>query len=339
MPHALRLVAFLSALLLVAGCAADQTISPQPRELSAGSSAARSARHASATSSVLSGTLLDYDTHAPVVGARVALGAAPPRRCFAWLGCGHPYAPQHLTKTSAQGTFTFAHLPSGVYFLRISYPGYAELHERLVYNGTLALTLALSQLTPDELAWLEQVEIYRSTLSVPPSRGEIVFDESLEEAARTWAADVADGTIPYGDPTYSYPKNYPAFFDYTGAIGDLNTSWQGADTQWFAERENCPHENWLTCPWADNTGHYIILSDDADTWVGLGESLQPLKSGLPWAGYYAYGGLFFISDGGYNFNNALADHGGASVARWLPARVERNNPNSNVAAADRHGSR
>jgi len=248
-----------------------------------------------------SGTLTELASGAPIAGATVTVGAqTPSASCDGWAQCGTPIAPVASATTAPNGTFTLPPLLDGDYFVTIAVDAnplvsqsYAILHRTVaVVDGMLVLgTVHLARLSSDESGWLHDLNERRSAVSFPAT-GSVVIDEYAQEQARRWSADVDAGKTVYTDAGYAPYQQ--AYANDPGSIGsaagalDGNTTWQHAEGAWFAEKANCPGGNWTTCTYADNTGHYINLSQNDDVWAGVGEgsAAAPSSSGI--GGFFPY---------------------------------------------------
>ena len=250
---------------------------------------------AQTSASGISGTLTELRSGAPIAGAVVTVGAQPSgASCNGWTECGTPAVPLASATTARNGTFTLPPLLDGEYFVTIAVDPnpvvmqtHAILHRTVsVVDGMLVLgAVHLARLSSDETAWVRDLNDRRSAVSFPAT-GAVVIDEYAEEQARQWSADVDAGKTAYTDAGYGPYQQ--AYADDPGAIGnaagalDGNTTWGRAEAAWFAEKSNCPGGNWTTCTYADNTGHYINLSQNDDVWagVGAGATAAPAASGI-----------------------------------------------------------
>jgi hypothetical protein len=190
------------------------------------------------------------------------------------------------TTTSSTGTFTITVPATGTYMLTIGKDTtYATLHRTVaVVAGANAIgTVKVAALSTDEQNWLIDVNNQRGTVSVPTSFANLQVDEYAEEQARLWAANVAAGTTTYGDAGYApyqsaYAADAGAIYGATGVLVEYEaaSAYLQADTEWMAEKANCPSGNWQTCPTPSDssgeTGHYVNVSNTDTVWVGLGES-------------------------------------------------------------------
>ena len=248
-----------------------------------------------------SGTLTELVSGAPIAGATVTVGAQPSgASCNGWTECGAPILPLASATTAHNGTFTMPPLLDGEYFVTIAVDPnpvvmqtHAILHRTVtVVDGMLVLgAVHLARLSSDETAWVRDLNDRRSAVAFPAT-GAVVIDEYAEEQARQWSADVDAGKTAYTDAGYGPYQQ--AYANDPGAIGsaagalDGNTTWQHAEAAWFAEKANCPGGNWTTCAYADNTGHYINLSQNDDVWAGVGEAAAPAPAASGIGGFHPY---------------------------------------------------
>jgi hypothetical protein len=183
---------------------------------------------------------------------------------------------------------------------------YTILHRQITVNsGALALgTVNISSLSSYEAAWLTQLNHDRATLGYPTD-GPVVLDEYDEEAARAEALAVSNGTDPYGDSTESIFAQQagaqPGAFWCCGGVSDANTgpyTWQAAETAFYPnEQQNCltkysiPNGSWESCPFEEDTGHYINLAVNSLTWLGLGMSANAAQASSGVQGLWIYAGI------------------------------------------------
>jgi hypothetical protein len=209
-------------------------------------------------------------------------------------------APTLTATTDSNGAFTVSNLVNGTYMLTISKDAaattaqtYAILHRTVtIASANVVLgSIKIVKLSADESAWLARLNSDRATVSVP-STAPIVIDEYAQELARQWAIDVDAGTTPYTDAGFApyeaaYSAKPGAMYPVTH-VGDLNDTWQHAESTFYSEKANCPSGNWSTCPQGGTTQHYINLSNVNDIWVGLGEDLAGVYQGGP---FHAFDGI------------------------------------------------
>ena len=264
------------------------------------------------TPNTISGTAVDFTAGTALVGFTVTVGSLPTAttcnaaQTASSMPCGVPASPLPPVTTSATGAFSVTVPTTGTYMLTIAKDGtYATLHRNVAaLAGATALgTLKITALSSDEQAWIVDVNHQRATVSSPASFGNLVVDEYAEEQARAEAAAIVSGAAPYGDATEAvYAANYSATVGamYSVAtVADLVPAASGyvqADANWMAEKSNCPTGNWQTCAVAENTGHYINLSNTDSVWAGLGESTTSFVYST-FGSQWAYAGLFIENVG------------------------------------------
>jgi hypothetical protein len=252
---------------------------------------------AATTGAIYYGTVYDSMSSNPLPGATITIGQIPNfATCAAKQVCGSPAGKLYKSTTNAKGAFAFSGIPPGPYMLVLSKnAAYANLHAQVnLRAGHFQTSLRLLALSSDETKWLADVNHDRLTISYPKSYT-IAIDQYAEIEARAWAAAVADGKTQYGDAAYApYANAYshqPGELYGAAAVGALiygTGQYELADQGWMAEKANCPNGDWQTCPFKDNTGHYMNQSNTDDVWVGVGESPGVEGQSLPWPGYGAY---------------------------------------------------
>jgi hypothetical protein len=150
-------------------------------------------------------------------------------------------------------------------------------------------TVTLLDPTADELAWAKRVGYDRAHVGVPTVTVPLHFDNVSLAAGRRWAAYMAankwfahqcpppnTGYAPCVETWAWEIANHglPSAEDVAAGFAD----WRKAESSFMAERANCPHADWKTCPYAETTGHYINIMA-ATAWLGLGEAST--SSGYP----------------------------------------------------------
>ena len=186
-------------------------------------------------------------------------------------------------QTSASGSFGIPAIDPGNYMLTVTKDGsFATLHRTItVATGANSVSnVSLLELTASQQAWLAEVNNGRMTISSPMSFGNLVVDEYAQEQAVRWAKDEAAGSIPFTDASYgpyqsAYGSSPGAIYAAAGVLALISGKAYDhtmADSLWFGEKTNCPNGNWQTCTFAENTGHYINISNTNTVWAGLGES-------------------------------------------------------------------
>jgi hypothetical protein len=242
-----------------------------------------------ATALGMSGTAQEFTSGAALSGFTVTLGAVPnAATCLngesaGSMPCGVPASPLPTVTTSATGTFTITAPSPGTYMLTIGKDAtYATLHRTVtIIAGTpLALgTVKIAALTADEQAWVADVNNQRAIVSVPVSFANLAVDEYAEEQARAEVAAIVSGAQPYGDATEELFSGYYAaeagsLYAASGVAALIGTesAYLQADSGWMGEKSNCPGGNWESCTFAEDTGHYINISNTQNVWLGVGES-------------------------------------------------------------------
>jgi hypothetical protein len=223
-----------------------------------------------------SGTVLEAGSGNAVAGAEVVIepqivqGATPPAN------------PTASATTAPNGSFTITPLIPGSNYLEIFQSGYATLHQKfnITSFNTQVGPVTLTRLTPDQIAWLTQVNTDRARPSYGASP--LVFDETLEEGATHWAAYMGTtGTYqtacPFSDPScvnaVSYEQSHGGTYTSTGSTIDQKqtpSAWPAAETDIMAQAANCPQPaNFSTCPNNANTQKFLNLVNPSFIWVGL----------------------------------------------------------------------
>lgn len=292
-PGGIKLAAGQSALFALHGASSPQpTHSAFPTAPPSQPSPTPVPTTAPVTTSV-SGTVVDFASGAALSGFTVTVGAAPDM--FTCMGlaqgnstvpCGVPMAPTQTTTTAANGFFSVSGAPIGMQMIVIAKDAtYATLHRTATLTtGINALgTLKITALDASHQAWLADWNSRRATVSFPTSYANMIVDEYAQEQATKWAADYTASGLDISDAGYGqYQTAYSSSpGSMYGAAGVLDVQFSvadytDADFAWFNnEKPNCPGGNWATCPFADNTGHYMNGSNLRDVWVGLGDDEQP----------------------------------------------------------------
>ncbi len=258
----------------------------------------------------VTGTVTEFTSGMPLSGFTVTIGATPnPTTCLAnqtntSQPCGVPASILATTSTSSTGAFSIPVPAAGSYLLTIALNStYATLHQFVTVGSTgLAMgSVHVAALSSDEQNWLIDLNNQRATVSFPTSFSNLVIDEFAEEQARAEAAAIASGAQPQSDATGDLFDGYEFVeagqldsdqpYSSDGAIAPGPPgNYMEADTGFMSEKTNCPSGNWQTCPFAENTGHYINLSNTRNVWVGLGESSVA-------SGQYAFFSAIFATDG------------------------------------------
>lgn len=276
----------------------------------------------------VTGTAVDFNTGAPLSGFTVSVGAYPSistcvsAQTNASNPCGSPVSPMTAT-TAANGTFTLA-VPAGSYMLVVA-PAtantYATLHKGITAATAAVGTVKLTALSADQQGWIGDVNAVRAAAAVPTSYSNLTVDEYATEQAQAYqtaglvgpgiltdagwtpyfnawtAAATLTGYSPAGVLSTVY-NPAPAQFTFGSVASGQYQNPVGApgyvlsDAAWlWGDKSNCTTpfawNNTSNCPFA-STGHYDILSNTNDTWVGLGES-GPDTYDLPTPNQWNYG--------------------------------------------------
>jgi len=193
--------------------------------------------------------------------------------------------------TAADGTYAMTLPAQGAYpstfFVNVYSPGKVTVHNELTVTASgvnQIRDLGETTLTSDEAGWLALVNQDRAKYG----RSVVYTDETTQEIARLWAAYLAKGhyqhTCPTGDATCPDKNGYAtsqfATFVQTGenlaAISPAST-YKDAETGFMAEAANCPQPaNPDTCPFAENTGHFINIENQNVVWFGMAEAFGGL---------------------------------------------------------------
>ncbi|MHB8702891.1 MAG: carboxypeptidase-like regulatory domain-containing protein [Candidatus Tyrphobacter sp.] len=257
----------------------------------------------------VSGTVTDFNLGTAVSGATVTFGSiATTNTCTGLSQCGTPVAPLKTTTTSATGAFSISGLANGTYYLQIANDAnptvtqtYTILNRSITVNGAaLALgTVHITALTAQQTAWIATENNDRATLAVPATLPVVVDEYAQEDAqllANATVADVTGGTqcSNGGDCEVEYAGQYTSYPGAIGAAGatsgqGLNPSsdYTGTQAGWWSEGAGCaptPYD-WETCTPYISAGHFINLSQDSLTFIGLAESSTP-ATGVGNGGYY-----------------------------------------------------
>jgi hypothetical protein len=255
-------------------------------------------RAATTSGAIYYGTVYDSMSSNPLAGATITLGQQPDfTKCAASQSCGTPTGKLYKSTTNSSGAFLFNGIPTGQYMLVLTKnSAYAGLHALVnLHAGHFKTALRLLALSKDEVAWVADVNHVRTTISYPRSFADMLVDQYAQIEARAWAANVAAGKTAFGDAPYApYQNAYshqPGELYGAAAVLALMPGpgeYKLADQAWMAEKSNCPNGDWQTCPFRDNTGHYMNISNTDNVWIGVGESANAEGPTLQWPGYNAY---------------------------------------------------
>jgi len=169
---------------------------------------------------------------------------------------------------------------------------YATLH-RMVTMGGGSNNLGISKITALDAtrqSWLLDFNHRRAMVSVPQSYPNLVVDEYAQEQADAWAIAMTKENVLITDASFgayqiAYNAAPGAMYSAGGVLGETMGAVKGGDfltidAAWFnAEKRNCPNGNWSSCPFSEDTGHYINGSNTNDVWVGLGYDATASVSG------------------------------------------------------------
>ena len=182
---------------------------------------------------------------------------------FAYVGAGYP------------------DYPNSQWIQIFSADGHAAYHGLWTVKpvGTTDLgNVAIALPTATDIAWLAKINSDRATVGTPAVTTPLTLDSVTLQTARYWAGQMATngfykhqcgtGAVGcqefwlYETQHHSMPSSQNIDYGYFGTYLD-------AESQFMAEIANCPGGNWMTCPFAENTGHYTDIMG-ASYWVGVG---------------------------------------------------------------------
>jgi hypothetical protein len=255
-------------------------------------------RAATTSGAIYYGTVYDSMSSNPLAGATITLGQQPDfTKCAASQSCGTPTGKLYKSTTNSSGAFLFNGIPTGQYMLVLTKnSAYAGLHALVnLHAGHFKTAFRLLALSKDEVAWVADVNHVRTTISYPRSFADMSVDQYAEIEARAWAASVVSGKTLYGDPglgtfanAYSHQPGELYGATAVGALQYGTSQYLAADSGWMGEKANCPKGDWQTCPFKENTGHYMNLSNTDNVWIGVGETDNIENATMPWPGYSPY---------------------------------------------------
>ncbi len=170
------------------------------------------------------------------------------------------------TVTASNGTYSFATVTKGLYYLQVTAPGYATENTGVNLVSTIIRVVHITQPTATEQMFLTQVNLDRSANGAGP----VAFDEQALEAARNHANnEYAVGYYAHYDPS---GLGWSGRYGKLGGVGwdEENIAhadtWQDAEAQFMAEK-------------GSGGPHYHNLVDPGHQWVGLAVTAQD-KNGL-----------------------------------------------------------
>jgi hypothetical protein len=277
----------------------------------------------------VTGTVTDYVTGAPLSGFTVSVGAYPNAlTCVAAQTnssnpCGIPVSPT-TTTTASNGSFSVT-VPIGSYMLVIAPAtanAYATLHKGVTASTAALGTVKLTALSADQQGWIADLNAVRAAAAVPTSYSNLTVDEYATEQAQAYqtaglagagiltdagwnpyfAAWSSAASLPGYSPAGVLSTVYnpaPAQFTFGSPSSGQYQNPVGAagyvlsDAAWlYGDKSNCtaPY-NWNTNCSFSTAGHYMLLSNTSDVWVGLGISgpdNNPIYLGQP---QWHYGAL------------------------------------------------
>jgi hypothetical protein len=191
-----------------------------------------------------------------------------------------------MATANASGAYSMS-LPAQVsypstFYVEVFSPNMITAHEELtvsnVGNNSIR-TIGLTTPSNDEATWLEQVNSDRKTWGAPP----LVFDETTEEIARLWVTWMAQGHFEHScsgevgcpDKTAYLTTEQPDFTATGENIGAGETSYSAVEGDFMSESANCPQPtDPSTCPFMENTGHFLNIVTPGLLWIGLAENLS-----------------------------------------------------------------
>ena len=229
----------------------------------------------------VSGKAKNFDTNTPLLGAVVYISHTLISGATAPMNAPVDGAE---TTTGADGSYTMILPQASAYpsqfYVEVFMPGMATIHDVLVVSHAGVNTfpdLKLTTLSVDEAAWLDLLNQDRAKWNAPP----LVFDETVEEVARLWAAFLATGYFEHAcastDVACPNKINY-----YQGASSAALSSGENiaagqpgfarAESDFMSETQYCPQPtNPATCAFTENTGHFLNIVRPDYVWFGNAE--------------------------------------------------------------------
>jgi len=245
------------------------------------------------------GIAVDDTTGQPIAGATIVISqqtviagaTAPPSGSKPWPSATSApdgsFDVQNVPRSLQTFDFSFVGARFPMYpnyqWIQIFSPdGHASYHGIWTINpsGTTDLgKIGIAMPTADETAWLTKLNLDRSTVGTPAVTVPLILDSVTLQTARYWAQEMAaEGFYAHQCPAASttctafwlYGTQHHSLPDSQNIdYGTLPTMWPTAESQFMVEQANCVNGNWLTCTYAENTGHYINIMS-ATRWVGFG---------------------------------------------------------------------
>ena len=205
--------------------------------------------------------------------------------------------------TAADGTYAMTLPAQGAYpatfFVNVYSPGKVTIHDELTVSGpgvNAVRDLGETTLTTDEANWLILVNQDRAKYGRSP----LYTDETTQEVARLWVSwlakghyehNCASGDVNCPDKVAFIAAQMPTFTATGENIDEMfpPSTYQGAESAFMAEAANCPQPaDPATCPFAENTGHFINIENSTVVWYGSAEVFGGVStvSGQSTADYY-----------------------------------------------------
>lgn len=247
----------------------------------------------------VAGRVVDDTTGQPIVGARVVISQSaviagatpPPASATPWptatTAADGSFGIRNVKQTTFDANFGYVgagypDYPNAQWVQIFSSDGHTAYHALWSVNagGTTNLgSIGVAMPTANDTAWLASINHDRATIGTPVETNPLTLDSVTMETARYWAGQMASyGFYAHqcatGDTAcqafwlfetqnHSLPSSQN--IDYGGA----ETTYQNAESAFMAEVASCPGGAWMTCTYAENTGHFINIMS-ATYWAGLG---------------------------------------------------------------------
>lgn len=191
--------------------------------------------------------------------------------------------------TAADGTYAMTLPAQGAYpstfFVNVYSPGKVTVHNELTVtaNGVNQIrVLALTTLTADEANWLTLINQDRAKYG----RSVVYTDETTQEIARggvpregSLPAHLPDGRrdVPRQERIRGEPVRNVRADGREPRRDQSGEHVQSRRDRVMAEAANCPQPaNPDTCPFAENTGHFINIENQSVVWFGMAEAFGGL---------------------------------------------------------------
>jgi hypothetical protein len=210
-----------------------------------------------APSLTLGGQVVDRDTGLPLANVPVLIGPA--------LVCG-AQAPGRLppgvveTTTDADGNFVFAGVPgrpNDEYLEILPADDHLSLHAKVELDRITRGIYRLSKPSPQERAWLEQVNADRARTGVS---GRVILDELVEETARYRAREMAlTGVYEHAD-AFTHYESIGGIFPPGRSTASENISAVWSPSTWReAQRQ-----------FMRSAAHHGAVVNPTALWAGVG---------------------------------------------------------------------